>query len=162
MPHLCYTHLSQCIPKHYTIELLRDYIHTVPSIRDRHFCTAASWKKRKKNKLVNFELGLIISEIFKNDMYYTIFWIKNAYYSAPTANSTNSLEIILSAQFIHKCLLIHNIGMLVLLIRCRNSKHENGLLVYIWHLAMNTNAKSTNMKNYFHISTLDTYLSKYI
>ena len=110
MPHQCYTHLSQCIPKHYTIELLRDYIHTVPSIRDRHFCTAASWKKRKKKKLINFEFGLIISEIFKNDMYYTIFWIKNAYYSAPTANSTNSLEIILSAQFIHKCLLLHNIG----------------------------------------------------
>ena len=108
MPHPCYMHLSQCIPKHYTIELLRDYIHTVPSIRDRHFCTAASWKKRKEKKLINFEFGLIISEIFKNDMYYTIFWIKNAYYSATTANSTISLERILSAQFIHKCLLIVN------------------------------------------------------
>ena len=25
---------------------------------------------------MNFEFGLIISEIFKNDMYYTIFWTK--------------------------------------------------------------------------------------
>ena len=30
--------------------------------------------------------------------------------SATTANSTISLEMILSAQFIHKCVLLHNIG----------------------------------------------------
>ena len=133
MPHPCYTHLSLCIPKHYTIELLRDYIHTVPSIRDRHFCTAASWKKRKKNKLINFEFGLIISEIFKNDMYSTIFWTKmHTTLQLLYVNSTISLEMILSAQFIHKCLLIHNIGMLVLLlIRCRNPKYENGLFILL-------------------------------
>ena len=30
-------------------------------------------KKGRKKRLINFEFGLITSEIFKNDMYYTIF-----------------------------------------------------------------------------------------